>query len=139
MIVNNFDDANFIACKISSEDDFDEIKKLLLKFEYDISFSYDVNICSIHIRTVSKKVTYATGIIRSNYEDWFKIVLPHILDNYKVFFMENYKELYRYFNPINIHNYFDKKNVYENNKIIINYEIFKENLLNNLNDYSVGI
>ena len=23
--------------------------------------------------------------------------------------MENYKELYRYFNPINIHNYFDKK------------------------------
>ena len=31
MIVNNFDDANFIACKISSEDDFDKIKKIIIK------------------------------------------------------------------------------------------------------------
>lgn len=139
MIVKNFDDANLIACKISSEYEFNEIKKLLLKFDFEIDFSYDVNICSIQIRIVSKKVTYATGIIHSNYEYWFRVTLPHVLNNHEVFLMENYKELYRYFNPLNIHNYFDNKNVYENNKIIINYEIFKENLLNNLNNYSEGI
>ena len=139
MIVNNFNDANLIACKINSEDEFNEIKKLLLKSDYEIDFSYDEYICSLQIRIVSKKVTYGSGTIRSNYEDWFKTVLSHLLNSHDVFLIENYKELYRYFNPINIHSYFDNKNVYENNKIIINYKLFKESLLNNLNDYSEGI
>ena len=139
MIVNNFNDANLIACKINSEDEFNKIKKILLNSDYEIDFSYNVYICSIQIRTVSKRVTYGTGTIRSNYEDWFKMELPHILNNHDVFLIEYYEELYKYFNPINIHNYFNNKNVYENNKIIINYKLFKESLLNNLNDYSEGI
>lgn len=134
MIVNDFKDADFIACKINSKDEFDEIKKFLIKCEFDFDFNYDEDICSIQIRIVSKKVTYATGHISSNYEDWFIQILPYILNNYKVFFVENFKELYRYFNPINIHNYFDNKNVYDSYKIITKYEIFNESLLNNSND-----
>ena len=129
MIVNNFNDANLIACKINSEDEFNEIKKLLLKCDYEIDFSYDEYICSIQIRTFSKKVTYATGTIHSNYGEWFEDVLPHLLNSHDVFLIENYKELYRYFNPINIHSYFDNKNVYENNKIIINYKLFKRKFI----------
>ena len=41
MIVNNFNDANLIACKINSEDEFNEIKKLLLKSDYEKSYICD--------------------------------------------------------------------------------------------------
>lgn len=134
MIVNDFKDATMIACRINSEDEFNKVKELLIKSSFEFDFEYEDYLCSIQIRLLTKTVTYGTGVINYNYKVWFLNILSSLVDKYDIFFVEYYKVLYRYFSPLNIHNYFDDKNVYEKNKIFTNYEIFNESLLNNSND-----